>query len=321
MTYIISIGFLIVLFFGGIITNKLTVGGFVDVPSAFVVAITIFTALIATNSIRDFFRALKVAISKKEYAAFQISNSITAVTLVIHSLFAVAGFFLFVNGSILISLWDSKSEWGVYMALALLTLFYAGEIIIVLIPVKYLLQKKLFTKKRSLELKKQYNFSKIPCLFFIIFLLGFAFLFLLLTATNIFVVTNYPLEIANSLIKMYIFLVVTSYIILFSAKLFIAYFRAIKICVTGKCNESLLQLTESKNAVLLTIILRFLFAVIGAVFLFIRILSNIENAQEAQFQFCCLLFLIALSFFNALYLLLIHARIEKCITFKLYSAI
>ena len=62
MIYILTIAFIFIMSFATLVLCGGTVGGTIDIPSVFVVLAAVFTVLIASNSVRDFFRALNFKI-------------------------------------------------------------------------------------------------------------------------------------------------------------------------------------------------------------------------------------------------------------------
>ena len=127
MPYIISIAFILIASIATITLGGGSIGGTIDIPSMFVMLSTIFTVLIAANSVKDFFRGLKIAVSKKDFSALQIAQSLNAVSLVIQSLLCICGMIAFLCLAMIINLSDEKSVLGVLIALGLLTLFTPGR--------------------------------------------------------------------------------------------------------------------------------------------------------------------------------------------------
>lgn len=318
MPYIISIAFILIASIATITLGGGSIGGTIDIPSMFVMLSTIFTVLIAANSVKDFFRGLKIAVSKKDFSALQIAQSLNAVSLVIQSLLCACGMIDFLCLAMIINLSDEKSVLGVLIALGLLTLFYTGEILLILLPVKSLLSKKLSSCKKS-PTQECFVFAKLPFKPFIAFAIGITVLFFLLTLGHTFVLSDFPPELISHIPFMLIFLFGSSYIILVPSKLFVPFLNALKIGFKTKSSENLQSLSEARRALNFVILVRFALAFCGAVLVAVVSLNSFEDADEARFMFSVSLILVSLSFLSALFLLTIRARIEKAVNFKFYG--
>ena len=318
MTYIISIAFIFIASIATITLGGGSIGGTIDIPSMFVMLATIFTVLIAASSVRDFFRGLKIAVSKKEFSALQIAQSLNAVSLVIQSLLCACAMIGFLCLAMILSFWGDTGSWGVVIALGLLTLFYTGEILLILLPVKSLLSKKLSSCKKSPS-QECFVFAKLPFKPFIAFAIGMVVLFFLLTLGHTFVLSDFSPQLISQIPLMLVFLLGSSYLFLVPAKLFVPFLNALKIGIKTKSSENLQSLSEARRALNFVIILRFALAFCGAVLVTVVSLNSLEDADMARFMFSVSLILVSLSFLSALLLLPIRARIEKAVNFRIYA--
>ena len=318
MTYIISIAFIFIASIATITLGGGSIGGTIDIPSMFVMLSTIFTVLIAANSVKDFFRGLKIAVSKKDFSALQIAQSLNAVSLVIQSLLCICGMIAFLCLAMIINLSDEKSVLGVLIALGLLTLFYTGEILLILLPVKSLLYRKLSSCKKSPS-QKSFVFAKLPFKPFITFAIGMVMLFFLLTLGHTFVLSDFSPQLISQIPLMVVFLLGSSYLFLVPAKLFVPFLNALKIGFKTKSSENLQSLSEARRALNFVILVRFALAFCGAVLFSVNVFGSLEDASAVPLKFPIPLILIALSFCSALFLLTIRARIEKAVNFKFYG--
>lgn len=323
MAYIISFAFILVasiatIVIGGTSIGGTSIGGTIDIPSAFVVLSTIFTVLIATSSVKDFFRGLKIAVSKKDFSALQIAQSLNAVSLVIQSLLCACGMIAFLCAAMIVNFWNDTGSWGVFIALGLLTLFYTGEILLILLPVKSLLYKKLASCKKSPSQEK-FIFAKLPAKPFVAFAVGIAVLFSFFALIRILVLTDFSPRLISLVPAILIFLLGSSYLFLVPAKLFVPLLNALKIGIKTKSSENLQVLSEARRALTFVILVRFALAFCGAVLFSVNALGTLEDASAVPLKFPIPLILIALSFCFALLLLVIRARIEKAVNFRFYG--
>lgn len=318
MTYIISIAFIFIASIATITLGGGSIGGTIDIPSMFVMLSTIFTVLIAANSVKDFFRGLKIAVSKKDFSALQIAQSLNAVSLVIQSLLCACGMIDFLCLAMILAFWGDTGSWGVVIALGLLTLFYTGEILLILLPVKSLLYKRLSSCKKSSS-QENFVFAKLPFKLFVAFAVGMVVLFFLLTLGHTFVLSDFSPQMISQIPLMLVFLLGSSYIILVPSKLFVPFLNALKIGFKTKSSENLQSLSEARRALNFVILVRFALAFCGAVLVAVVSLNSFEDADEARFMFSVSLILVSLSFLSALFLLTIRARIEKAVNFKFYG--
>ena len=318
MPYIISIAFILIASIATITLGGGSIGGTIDIPSMFVMLSTIFTVLIAANSVKDFFRGLKIAASKKDFSALQIAQSLNAVSLVIQSLLCICGIIAFLCLAMIINLSDEKSVLGVLIALGLLTLFYTGEILLILLPVKSLLYRKLSSCKKSPS-QESFVFAKLPFKPFITFAIGMVMLFFLLTLGHTFVLSDFSPQLISQIPLMVVFLLGSSYLFLVPAKLFVPFLNALKIGFKTKSSENLQSLSEARRALNFVILVRFALAFCGAVLFSVNVFGSLEDASAVPLKFPIPLILIALSFCSALFLLTIRARIEKAVNFKFYG--
>ena len=178
MVYIITISFIFIVSIVTIVIEGGTIGGTIDFPSMFVIVSTISMILFASNSWRDFFRAFKIVVSKKNYPALQIAHSMNSVSLVIDSLLCSCGMIVFLCLAMVINFSGDTQSWGVILALGLLTIFYTGEILLILYPLKSILYKKLSFLKKS-PVQEIFVFSSIPFKPILVFFIGLLVLFLL----------------------------------------------------------------------------------------------------------------------------------------------
>lgn len=318
MPYIISIAFILIASIATITLGGGSIGGTIDIPSMFVMLSTIFTVPIAANSVKDFFRGLKIAVSKKDFSALQIAQSLNAVSLVIQSLLCICGMIAFLCLAMIINLSDEKSVLGVLIALGLLTLFYTGEILLILLPVKSLLYKRLSSCKKSPS-QENFIFAKLPFKPFIAFAVGMVVLFSLLTLGHTFVFSDFSPQMISQIPLMVVFLLGSSYLFLVPAKLFVPFLNALKIGIKTKSSENLQVLSEARRALTFVILVRFALAFCGAVLFSVNTLGTLEDASAVPLKFPIPLILIALSFCSALLLLVIRARIEKAVNFRFYG--
>ena len=318
MVYIFTIAFILITSTATLAFCGGTIGCMIDIPSMFVMLATIFTVLLASNSVRDFFRALKIAASKKDFPALQIAQSLTALSLVIQSLLCVAGMILCLCIAMLLSLIENTSVFGPIIALALLTIFYTGEILLILLPVKSVLYKKLSALKK-IPSQERFAFSKLPARPIIAFLAGLAVLFFLLTIGHTFVLSDYVDGLLSSLPAMILFLLLASYFFLIPSKLFFPYLLALKIGVSTHSSENIQNLSEARRAVNFVILVRFALSACAAILLSVCTLNSLEDASVIPLRFGIPLLLIALSFLSVLFLLLVRARIEKVVNFRIYG--
>lgn len=318
MPYITSIAFILIASIATITLGGGSIGGTIDIPSMFVMLSTIFTVLIAANSVKDFFRGLKIAVSKKDFSALQIAQSLNAVSLVIQSLLCICGMIAFLCLAMIINLSDEKSVLGVLIALGLLTLFYTGEILLILLPVKSLLYKRLSSCKKSPS-QENFIFAKLPFKPFIAFAVGMVVLFSLLTLGHTFVFSDFSPQMISQIPLMVVFLLGSSYLFLVPAKLFVPFLNALKIGIKTKSSENLQVLSEARRALTFVILVRFALAFCGAVLFSVNALGTLEDASAVPLKFPIPLILIALSFCSALLLLVIRARIEKAVNFRFYG--
>ena len=318
MPYIISIAFILIASIATITLGGGSIGGTIDIPSMFVMLSTIFTVLIAANSVKDFFRGLKIAVSKKDFSALQIAQSLNAVSLVIQSLLCICGMIAFLCLAMIINLSDEKSVLGVLIALGLLTLFYTGEILLILLPVKSLLYRKLSSCKKSPS-QESFVFAKLPFKPFITFAIGMVMLFFLLTLGHTFVLSDFSPQLISQIPLMVVFLLGSSYLFLVPAKLFVPFLNALKIGIKTKSSENLQSLSEARRALNFVILVRFALAFCGAVLFSVNVFGSLEDASAVPLKFPIPLILIALSFCSALFLLPIRARIEKAVNFRIYA--
>ena len=315
MAYIISFAFILVASIATIVIGGTSIGGTIDIPSAFVVLSTIFTVLIAASSVKDFFRGLKIAVSKKDFSALQIAQSLNAVSLVIQSFLCACGMIAFLCAAMIVNFWNDTGSWGVFIALGLLTLFYTGEILLILLSVKSLLYKKLASCKKSPSQEK-FVFAKLPAKPFVAFAVGIAVLFSFLALIRILVLTDFSLRLFSLLPAILIFLLGSSYLFLFAAKLFVPYLNALKIGFKTKSSENLQSLSEARRALNFVILVRFALAFCGAALISV---VSFDSFEDLPFRFSLSLVLVALSFLSALLFLPIRARIEKAVNFRIYG--
>lgn len=318
MIYIFTIGFIFITSLATLALCGGSVGGTIDIPSMFVILASLFTVLIASNSVRDFFRSLKIASSKKDFSALHIAQSLTAVSLVIQSLLCAAGMILCLCIAMLLSLSDDKSSFGPVIALALLTIFYTGEILLVLLPVKSVLYKKLSAFKKTPS-QKSFVFSKIPCKPIVAFAVGIVVLFFLLTLGHTFVLSDYVDGLLSSVPAMILFFLLSSYLFLLAAKLFFPYISALKNGISTHSSENIQNLSEAKRAVNFVILVRFTLSACAAVLLTVCTLNSLSDKSLLPFRFGIPLIFLALSFLSALFLLPVRARIEKAVNFRVYG--
>ncbi|MBQ9205946.1 MAG: hypothetical protein IJ158_04460 [Treponema sp.] len=318
MIYTIPILFIFISSIITVIVTGGTIGGTIDIPSFFVMFTTLFTMLIASNSVKDFFRALKIVVSKKDYSALQIAQSLNAVSLVITSVVVVCGMIACLSIAMLLAFLDDTPRFGPVVALGLLTLFYMGEMLLILIPVKSILYKKLSAFKRS-PTNDAFVFSKIPAKPYISFVAGLIVLFLLLSIQSTFLLSDYPPRLLSFVPAMLLFLVAASILLLVPAKLFRAYLTALKLSILPSASEQIAQLAEARRAVNFVILIRFALAACGGVLLMIGTLNRLDDVSQIPFEFSIPLLLAAVSFLSALFLLIVRARIEKAVNFRLYG--
>lgn len=318
MSYIISITFI---FVTSMVTIRLgggSIGGTIDIPSVFVMLSTIFTVLVASSSVKDFFRGLKIVVSRKEVPALQVAQSLNAVSLVVQSLLCVCGMICFLCLAMILAFWGDTGSWGVVIALGLLTLFYTGEILLILLPVKYLLYRLLSSCKKS-PCQESFVFAKLPLKPFITFAVGITVLFFLLTLEHTFVLSDFSPWLISKIPAMVFFLLGSSYLFLVPSKLFVPFLHALRIGCRVKSFENLQTLSEARRALNFVILVRFALAFCGAVLVSVVSLNSLEDAEEARNMFSIGLVLVSLSFCSVLLLLPVRARIEKTINFRLYG--
>ena len=319
MVYIITIAFIFVTSLVTIALCGGSIGGTIDIPSVFVVLATLFMVLIASSSVRDFFRALKIAASKKDFSALQIAQSLNSVSLVIQSLLCAVGMILCLCIAMLLSLADDKGSFGPVIALALLTIFYTGEILLILLPVKSVLYKKLSVLKKSPS-QGAFVFSKLPAKPFLAFAVGVVVLFFLLTLGHTFVLSDYVEGLLSSVPAMILFLLLASYLFLVPSKLLFPYLSALKIGISARSPENIQSLSEARRAVNFVILVRFALSACAAVLLSVCTLNSLEDASVIPLRFGIPLLLIAVSFLSALFLLPIRAKIDKTVSFRFYGS-
>jgi len=318
MVYIITISFIFIVSIVTIVIEGGTIGGTIDFPSMFVIVSTISMILVASNSWRDFYRAFKIVVSKKNYPALQIAHSMNSVSLVIDSLLCSCGMIVFLCLAMVINFSGDTQSWGVILALGLLTIFYTGEILLILYPLKSILYKKLSFLKKS-PVQEIFVFSSIPFKPILVFFIGLLVLFLLLTIEHTFVFSDFSIRVLSFVPFIIFFLLGSSYLFLFPSKLFLPYLTALRIAFKTSSSETLQQLSESRRALNFVILVRFALSFFGGVLITINILGSLGSAVDIPLRFPIPLLLIAVSFLSALFLVIVRSRIDKTVSFRIYG--
>lgn len=318
MAILIPIGLIMVSSVVLLISFGGTVGGTIDIPSLFVMLVTVFEGLAAGGLVRDFFRGLKISASKKNFSALETANSLAAVNLVMRMVLVSALATTFLCLAMLLSIWDDKGAWGKVLALGLITLLYSAETEIVLVCVRAKIQKKLAAFKTSVSGEKSVEISKIPLLPVISFLAGGIALFLLLSIGRTFVLADFMPGTLGKLPLMLVLLILGSYILMIPSRSLIPFFRALKFAVLPKTEETPARFSQGRKAVFQAIFLRTALSFFGAVILAVCALNSVENPDEAAHAFSIPLILLFAPFLSAIFLLPISARIEKAMNSKLY---
>ena len=311
MVFVVTLVFLFAGTTAFLLASGGTFGGAIDIPSMFVVVTTIFMSLVGGGCVRDFFRALKIAASKKEFPPRHLTRAESAVNLVMHSLLASCGMVLFMCATMLLSLWADKSSFGPVLALGLLTVLYTAEVITVLLPVKSILHKKISKSavhEHSESLSSMRNIPLVPVLSFLI---GITIFFFLISIQDTFLLSNYPEELMEIVPLVLLGLVLSSYVFLFAGKMLGSFFRALGIGLCLKNSATKNEIEEASRAINFAITIRIILACAFAVIRIICVFSTVESREDLPFEFSVPLIFIATAFFSALFLLPIRTRIEK----------
>lgn len=297
-----------------------TIGGMIDVPSVFVVASTFFMVLLSSGGLRDFFVGLRIAVSKKEYPALQIARSETAVSLVMQAVPASAGMVLFLCLSMLLSIWKDTGSFGPVMALALLSLFYSGELVFFLLFVKNSLKRKKSLCRKERLPNREIVLSKVPCIPYVSFVCFFPVLFFLLSIEDTFLLSNYMDSLSERIPLLCVFVVFLPYIALLLGRSFVPYMNALSCGFKRRNSLSPAKLSEARAALNFAMLVRFSGTSSAAILMAIGTLSTLESAEQAFVSFSYPLFLLSIPFALSLLHLPLRARIENALLSYQYPA-
>ena len=314
MVYVLSIAFIFIATFCALVANHLTLAAFIDVPSFLTVLITACMVLAGSGSARDFLRGLRLAVSKKECEAGLARRSVLAVSLVIQALLCASLMMAFLCAAMLLTLWEQKGEWGVKMALGLLSVYGSAVVALVLLPVRARLQKKAgqsVPDGGASDVASIFVSVREPFLPYISFAVGMFVLFLLLAVTKTLLLSDFPMELLQTVPKLVAFLLGSSYVFLFASGLFKAFFCALKLAAKKDVHAEAADLEAACRAVNAVILVRFALAVAGAVFLVVKVLFNMEEGGNPALALSVPLVLVSLAFLSALFLLPVRSRIQR----------
>lgn len=144
--YIFSILALVVAFISVrlLISSNVEFLGFIDIPSLIVLVLVIVCSLAASHDFRNFTNAFAIAFSrKKQYSKKEMKLASSALDMVVKVSFGAAGFSIVFGAISMLTDLSDKSKFGPPLALILCTLFYASILVILLLPIKSRIEKKI----------------------------------------------------------------------------------------------------------------------------------------------------------------------------------
>ncbi len=318
MTFIISIGFILIAHCIAPLVKGGNILWTIDIPSFFVMLITTFTVLIGSDSAMDFLKGIRMAVSKKSFLPLQLARSISAISLVIQSVLCACFMMVFLCIALILLLWEGKYRMGPILALGLVSILYAGEMLIILLSAKSVLRKKLSAFGGSPS-DENVTMSKLPGKPYLVFAIGIPLLFLALSIDDIFLLSDYPATLVKLIPFMLLFLYGASYILLLAGKLLKTYFKALSIGCGTSCNDTRKQLEDYAHAVNFVIATRLALSFCAAVLISLITLGTLERGEELPFLLSIPVVLIGLTFLSVLFLFPLRCRIKKLIDFRCYG--
>lgn len=320
MVYLVSGGVLVLATFLCLSLSGMGVLITVDIPSILVVFFACIFVLVASNSVRHFFRGLFMVVSKKSAPPIETAYSFVAVSLVIRALLFLSALFATVSLFLFLVMQDQLARIGPVLALGICTLLYAGEISFMLVPVRAILKKRIVPMQVGGNLEP-YEFSKIPAKPYLVIAIGIPVLVIFaIFAVGASSVTFFE-EFWGNILWMEMFVILSPYIILIPSGQLGAYFHAIMIGFRRKDKSSSDVLLKSHGALETVLYLRCLLAISGAALLIIIALGSLESRDDIPRKFSAPLLLLMVSFINTLFLLPLIARVEKLIAYRTYGQV
>lgn len=349
MHYIFSIIFIIVVQYAVLFITNATIGGFIDFPSLFVVVITFFTVLLASDSMKVFFSGLKSSVSKKESSALKLAESERAVSLAIYSLLLSALMVVFLCLAGVFCRLKDKGSIGILMALGLLTILYVSEILIILLPVKMSFTKKLsdcktdslgegalgvegtccksdFTGVESMS-NIESTLCARPLKLLITLIAGFTLLFLLLHFTRAFSFLEFQMVVLKRIALFFPILIVCSYIFLCPLKFFKPFITALRLVFFNKNPDfyktqiSLEKLKQSELSLTYLMVFRLVFSFFLASLFAVAEMMNFSEAFDFEVNFSLPLLFVAFASFSNLFLLVIRSKLQKIKNYRLFGGL
>ncbi len=347
MFYIVSLLFLlfstVVLLFCG----HATLGGLLDIPSLFVVVITFFTVLLASDSVKAFFSGLKISASRKQSSALKVAESGRAVSLVIHAILLSALTVVFLCLAGVFCRLKDKDTIGILMALGLLTILYASEILVILLPVKMSLKRKLTGCKPALAgeetlraegtccksdsagegslSQKKSAFRARPLKLLVSFISGFALLYLLLHFTRTFSLLEFQGIVLKRIALFFPVLIAASYIFLCPLKFFKPFITALKLVFFNKKPDfyktqgSLEELKQSELSLTYLMVFRLVFSFFLASLFAVVEMMDFSEAFDLEVKFSLPLLFVAFAGFSDLFLLVVRTKIKRIQNYRIYG--
>ena len=121
---------------------------FMDAPSILLVILITGSMLAASGLTKDFIRGFKVMMARENiFSLEELKKALTAVKLVMKLLMASGGLGSIVGIIMLLSRLSEPSEFGPYLAVALLTWFYAILLWVIFLPIKGKLESFIIEKR------------------------------------------------------------------------------------------------------------------------------------------------------------------------------
>lgn len=152
MYLIAAISVVVVFALAFILGGGTTLAWFVDLPSFLMFLIVIIPVLIGSGLLKDFGRAFKIGVSKKEtFPLVQMKNAVCAVKLVIKTLLATAGFLSATAIVLILGNMTDLAKLGPNLSVVCMSFSYAFFFVLILLPLKARIEKKINDKLNSEE--------------------------------------------------------------------------------------------------------------------------------------------------------------------------